>query len=174
MLGRRICSWLAAGYALMRGVHIRADFLYPQLEAQDAGHRRCHALSRCSTFPAMLFFFWTAARFLDGRPAFVRPWMKGPCDTTWAPILWPARLAMPIGAFLLLLQGISELFRAFHQMGKERERIVPDGSCRSISSRSRWCSHRHSFPTACRFGDLVGHSSLPLAASSTCRNRPSA
>ena len=34
-----------------------------------------------------------------------------------------ARSAMPIGAFLLLLQGFPELFRAFHQMGKERERV---------------------------------------------------
>ena len=29
---------------------------------------------------------------------------------------------MPVGAFLLLLQGFPELFRAFHQMGWERER----------------------------------------------------
>ena len=36
--------------------------------------------------------------------------------------MWPARLAMPIGGLLLTLQGIPELFRAFHKMGKERER----------------------------------------------------
>jgi len=29
---------------------------------------------------------------------------------------------MPVGAILLLLQGFPELFRAFHQMGRERER----------------------------------------------------
>ena len=29
---------------------------------------------------------------------------------------------MPIGGFLLMLQGIPEIFRAFHKMGKERER----------------------------------------------------
>ena len=44
-------------------------------------------------------------------------------DRLGAPILWPARLAMPVGAFLLLLQGIPEIFRAFHKMGKERERL---------------------------------------------------
>ena len=31
-------------------------------------------------------------------------------------------LAMPIGGFLLLIQGLPEIFRAFHKMGKERER----------------------------------------------------
>ena len=43
-------------------------------------------------------------------------------DSPWEPILWPARLAMPVGGLLLMLQGFPELFRAFHKMGKERER----------------------------------------------------
>ncbi len=108
----------AAGYALMRGVHIRADFLYrtwsPKTQATvDA------ALYLLFYIPAMLFFFvvsseyWLKA-FVSGEQA---------SDSTWAPVLWPARLAMPVGAFLLLLQGLPELFRAFHQMGKERERV---------------------------------------------------
>ncbi|MGI9407358.1 MAG: TRAP transporter large permease subunit [Hyphomicrobiaceae bacterium] len=108
----------AAGYALMRGVHIRADFLYrnwtPKTQATvDA------VLYLVFYFPAMLFFFWTSADFwLDAFGKNERA-----MDTTWAPILWPARFAMPLGALLLLLQGIAELFRAFHQMGKERERL---------------------------------------------------
>ena len=43
--------------------------------------------------------------------------------TPWGPVLWLARLAMPVGGLLLLLQGFPELFRAFHKMGKEREAI---------------------------------------------------
>ena len=43
-------------------------------------------------------------------------------DSAWGPLLWPARIAMPIGGFLLMLQGLPEIFRAFHKMGKERER----------------------------------------------------
>jgi len=107
----------AAGYALLRGVHIRADFLYrnwtPKTQATvDA------SLYLAFYFPAMLFFTWTAADFW--WDAFARG-ETADTDSTWAPLLWPARLAMPVGAALLLLQGISELFRAFHQMGKERE-----------------------------------------------------
>ncbi len=108
----------AAGYALMRGVHIRADFLYrnwsPKTQATvDA------SLYLALYIPAMLFFTWISAEY----------WYKAfaigeqASDSTWAPILWPARLAMPVGGFLLLLQGFPELFRAFHQMGKERERV---------------------------------------------------
>jgi len=107
----------AAGYALMRGVHIRADFLYrtwsPKTQATvDA------TLYLAFYIPAMLFFTWVSSEywlkaFLTGEQA---------SDSTWAPVLWPARLAMPVGGFLLLLQGFPELFRAFYQMGKTRER----------------------------------------------------
>jgi len=115
----------AAGYALLRGVHIRADFLYrnwsPKTQATvDA------VLYMAFYLPAMLFFFWSALDFaLDslGWRGWGRDWgrWEQASDSTWAPILWPARIFMPIGAFLLLLQGFPELFRAFHQMGKERE-----------------------------------------------------
>ncbi len=117
----------AAGYALMRGVHIRADFLFrnwsPKTQATvDA------ILYMLFYFPAMLFFFWSALDFaLDslgwrgwGKPLGI---VERASDSTWAPILWPARIFMPIGAFLLFLQGFAELFRAFHQMGKDREAI---------------------------------------------------
>ena len=109
---------IGAGYALMRGVHIRADFLFrnwsPKTQATvDA------TLYLLFYFPAMLLFFWSASDFW--WDAFVKG--ETTMDSTWAPILWPARLAMPVGAFLLLLQGLPELFRAFHQMGKERERF---------------------------------------------------
>ncbi len=115
----------AAGYALMRGVHIRADFLYrnwtPKTQATvDA------ILYMLFYFPAMLFFFWSALDFtLDsmGWRGWDKPWgrWEEASDSTWAPILWPARIFMPIGAGLLFLQGFPELFRAFHQMGKSRE-----------------------------------------------------
>ncbi len=117
----------AAGYALMRGVHIRADFLFrnwsPKTQATvDA------ILYMLFYFPAMLFFFWSALDFaLDslgwrgwGKPLGI---LERASDSTWAPILWPARIFMPIGALLLFLQGFAELFRAFHQMGKDREAI---------------------------------------------------
>lgn len=116
----------AAGYALMRGVHIRADFIYrnwtPKTQATvDA------TLYLAFYFPAMLFFFWTSLEYLidamNPRNGFALVgWERG-ADSTWEPLLAPARSAMPIGAFLLLLQGFPELFRAFHQMGKEREKI---------------------------------------------------
>jgi len=115
----------AAGYALMRGVHIRADFIYRNwsLKTQATVDATLYLLFY---FPAMLFFFWTSLEYaLDsmGFKGWGEEWgrWEEASDSTWAPYLWPARIFMPIGAFLLFLQGFAELFRAFHQMGKERE-----------------------------------------------------
>ena len=107
----------AAGYGLMRGVHIRADFLYRNWT--DKTQATVDALLYLAFFlPSMALFTWISTEFFivaytTGETAF---------DSTWSPVLWPARIAMPIGGALLFLQGFSELFRAFHKMGKERER----------------------------------------------------
>lgn len=109
----------AAGYGLMRGVHIRADFLYRAWS--DKTQATVDATLYLLFFmPSMIFFtivsseFWWLA-YTTGETMAL--------DSAWQPILWPARLAMPVGGFLLMLQGIPEIFRAFHKMGKERERL---------------------------------------------------
>ncbi|MCZ6487482.1 MAG: TRAP transporter large permease subunit [Gammaproteobacteria bacterium] len=109
----------AAGYGLMRGVHIRADFLYRNWSAKTQATVDA-TLYLLFFMPSMIFFavvtsdFWWLA-FSRGETMQV--------DSAWGPLLWPARLAMPVGAILLLLQGLPEIFRAFHKMGKERERL---------------------------------------------------
>jgi TRAP-type mannitol/chloroaromatic compound transport system permease large subunit/TRAP-type mannitol/chloroaromatic compound transport system permease small subunit len=112
--------WMAgAGYGLMRGVHIRADFLYRNWS--DKTQATVDATLYLFFFiPSMIFFtvvaskFWYLSYETGERLAL---------DSAWQPILWPARLAIPLGGFLLLLQGLPEIFRAFHKMGKERERL---------------------------------------------------
>ncbi len=107
----------AAGYGLMRGVHIRADFLY-RFWSDKTQATVDATLYLLFFMPSMLFFtivsaeFWWLA-YSTGETMQI--------DSAWGPLLWPARLAMPIGAFLLMIQGIPEIFRAFHKMGKERE-----------------------------------------------------
>ncbi|MFK7902545.1 MAG: TRAP transporter large permease subunit [Nitratireductor sp.] len=108
----------AAGYGLMRGVHIRADFLYRNWTDKTQATVDA-SLYLLFFIPSMIFFtvvsaqFWWLA-FSTGETMQI--------DSAWGPLLWPARTAMPVGGFLLLLQGIPEIFRAFHKMGKERER----------------------------------------------------
>ncbi len=109
----------AAGYGLMRGVHIRADFIY-RFWSDKTQATVDATLYLLFFMPSMIFFtivasqFWWLS-FSTGETMQI--------DSAWGPLLWPARIAMPIGGFLLMLQGIPEIFRAFHKMGKARERI---------------------------------------------------
>ena len=106
-----------AGYALMRGVHIRADFLYRSWSKETQS--TVDALLYLGLyFPAILFFFWSSAVFTW------KAWViwELASDTTLMAPLAPARTAMPLGAFLLLLQGIAELFRALTDMRPTRRR----------------------------------------------------
>ena len=109
----------AAGYGLMRGVHIRADFLYRNWSDKTQATVDA-ALYLLFFMPSMIFFtvvsaqFWWLA-YSTGETMQI--------DSAWGPLLWPARTAMPIGGFLLMLQGLPEIFRAFHKMGKVRERF---------------------------------------------------
>lgn len=108
---------MGAGYALMRGVHIRADFLFRtwSLRTQAIVDSSLYLLFY---FPAMLFFFWVSMDYT------VKAWVtwERSMDTALMAPLAPARSAMPIGAFLLLIQGIAELLRCCHQMGGTAQR----------------------------------------------------
>ena len=108
----------AAGYALLRGVHIRADFLYRTWSKKTQATVDA-VLYMALYIPAMLFFTWVATDYWWDA------WSRNEtaADSTWAPILWPARLAMPVGAALLFLQGFPELFRALYDMGRERAAV---------------------------------------------------
>ena len=103
---------LGAGYALMRGVHIRADFLFrnwsPRTQAMVDG-----SLYLLFYFPALLFFFWVSSEYT------IKAWMtwERSMDTALMAPLAPARTAMPVGALLLLIQGVAEFLRAYHQLG---------------------------------------------------------
>ena len=109
----------AAGYGLMRGVHIRADFLYRNWSDKTQATVDA-SLYLLFFIPSMILFtvvasqFWWLA-YSTGETMQI--------DSAWGPLLWPARTAMPVGGILLLLQGLPEIFRAFHKMGKEREKL---------------------------------------------------
>ena len=106
---------LGAGYALMRGVHIRADFLYrlwpPRMQASvDA------LLYLILFFPGMLFFFYISFEYSFDAWA---KWERS-MDTAWMAPLAPARTAMPLGALFLILQGIAEVLKCAYTIKHNR------------------------------------------------------
>ncbi|HUE44980.1 MAG TPA: TRAP transporter small permease subunit [Aestuariivirgaceae bacterium] len=106
---------LGAGYALMKGVHIRADFLYRLWPARvqagvDLG------LYLVLYFPSLIVFLWYSLDFAQTA------WMRGErgMDTAWMPYLAPVKTALAAGIALLLIQGISEVLKCWYALRKGR------------------------------------------------------
>ncbi|MGI9371468.1 MAG: TRAP transporter small permease subunit [Hyphomicrobiales bacterium] len=106
---------LGAGYALMRGLHIRADFLYRGLSEKTQG--RIDLILYIVLFmPSMLFLFYAGYEFA------LKSIMQGERagDSTWAPIVWPVKSALALGVFFLLIQGVSEICKSWYAATRGR------------------------------------------------------
>ena len=109
---------LGADYALMKGVHIRADFLYRKWSVKTQSTVDA-ILYMAFYFPAMVFFFWISSEYT------FKAWTvwELSMDSAFMAPLAPARTAMPLGAFFLFMQGISEFLKCVHFMSRERARL---------------------------------------------------
>ena len=104
---------LGAGYALSKGVHIRADFLYRNFKIKNQG-KIDFILYILFYFPGLIVFLYMTTGFLQESI------MRGErgMDTTWMPYMWPIKSCLWIGIVFLLVQGISELFKSYYAMTK--------------------------------------------------------
>lgn len=104
---------LGAGYALMKGVHIRADFLYRTLSVKNQ--------ARIDLFLYIVFFFPSLALFTYvSFNYFGKAWLteERSMDTAWMQVVWPVYSTLPIGGALLIIQGISEALKCVYAMQK--------------------------------------------------------
>jgi len=99
---------LGAGYALSKGVHIRADFLYRNFKVRTQGLIDFW-LYLLFYFPGLLFFFYMTTGFVLES---IKRGERG-MDTTWMPYMWPIKTCLLIGIIFLLIQGISELLKSY-------------------------------------------------------------
>ena len=119
---------LGAAYALSKGIHIRADFLYRNWSVKNQAKVDL-SLYLLFFIPGFVVFFYVSFDYaytsicgrsnleecLGGKMRIQRA-----MDTTWMPIMWPLKSCMPIGAFLLLVQGISEILKTYYAFMKGR------------------------------------------------------
>jgi len=96
---------LCAGYALLKDAHVRIDILSSRLSRRKRnwidvfGH---------------VFFLAPLCLIIvyEGVPFFMRSYLSGEnSGNAGGLILWPAKLLVPLGFALLLLQGVSELIK---------------------------------------------------------------
>ncbi len=118
-ISRMLCGamfMLGAGYALSRGVHIRADFLYRNWSDRTQGI--VDLVLYCTLFlTGMVGLLYSGTEYFLSS---ISPRLEVANDTAWAPYLFPVRACIPIGAFLLLLQGISEALKSWYAATRGR------------------------------------------------------
>lgn len=106
---------LGAGYALSKGVHIRADFLY-----------RKWSIKRQASVDLTLYLLFYFPGLIGAANACYKyaykSWsqMEKGMDTAWMPLLGPIKTVLLIGLVLLLIQGISEVLKCVYAVKHRR------------------------------------------------------
>jgi TRAP-type mannitol/chloroaromatic compound transport system permease small subunit len=94
-----------AGYTLLHNQHVRIDVI--------AGHLSKRAQAWIDVLGTLLFLFPMAITIMWlSWPVFVDAYRSNEISTNAGGLtVWPARLMVPVGFFLLVAQGISELIK---------------------------------------------------------------
>jgi TRAP-type mannitol/chloroaromatic compound transport system permease small subunit len=110
-------SMLGGAYAHKYRAHVNMDLFYSRLS------RRGRLILDIITFPFFLSFcgilLWKGWDFAWRS---VLTWEYS--QSNWAPLIWPIKLIIPLGALLILLQGISNLLSDIREFfsGKGEEK----------------------------------------------------
>lgn len=106
---------LGGGYIAYKNGHVNVDILFSRFS------KRTQAI--ISLFTALFFFIFIGAMvWLGWQAAWSSLKMGERTDTAWGPPVYPIKFAIPVGAFLLLLQGIAKFIRDLRiATGKESD-----------------------------------------------------
>jgi TRAP-type mannitol/chloroaromatic compound transport system permease small subunit len=100
---------IGGAYTLLKNRHVKMDVLYTRLSL------RTQAILDLITVPGFVIFcgilLWQGS--VRGWESFL---MKETLYTGFRPIVWPVRWMIPIGGFLILLQGLAKFIRDFHMV----------------------------------------------------------
>jgi len=98
---------LGSAVALQKGAHVRTDLLWEKFSDRTKG--------MIDSLAFLLFFLPTMAVLfyisIDDFLYSISINERG-SSGAWTPVLWPLRAVIPLSAFLLFLQGISELMKS--------------------------------------------------------------
>jgi len=107
---------LGAGYAFLKNVHVRIDFISSRLTARGR--------SWIDIIGIIVFLAPFCVMLIDmSWPLFVKAWQSGEMSQNAGGLIrWPVYLLMPLGLSLLLLQSTSELIKRVAFL----RRLIPD------------------------------------------------
>ncbi len=97
---------LSGGYVLLHKAHVNMDIVYSCFST------RVKAI--IDLFTWILFFLFIGLMLWKGWTMFWNSVMLNEHSSTfWGPIVWPFKLTLPVGAFLILLTGLTRYIRTF-------------------------------------------------------------
>jgi TRAP-type mannitol/chloroaromatic compound transport system permease small subunit len=96
---------VGAGYTLLRNEHVRIDIISSHLSARARNWIDVVGLV-FFLLPMSIIIMWLSWPLLED--SYVRHEVS---SNAGGLIIWPARLLVPVGFFLLILQGLSELIK---------------------------------------------------------------
>ena len=100
---------LGAAYTLLKGGHIRTDMIYrlfsPRWQGIVDG-----SLYILFFFPGLILFLIAGVEYAS------QSWLIKETATMspWRPIIYPFKTAIPVSIAMLLIQGVSELFKCIY------------------------------------------------------------
>ena len=110
---------LCGGHLLRTQGHVNVDIVYSKFSP------RGKAIARIATFP--IFFLFTGAMLLFGTSFALDSLLKlEHSQSAWNPPLYPVKMLVPIGAFLIFFQGIIDLIRGIKQLRSVENDDTPD------------------------------------------------
>jgi TRAP-type mannitol/chloroaromatic compound transport system permease small subunit len=98
---------LGAAMALLKGAHVRTDMLWERFSDRTKGMIDSLALVVLFLPTMTVLFFISIDDFLHALSIDERT-----SSGAWTVIIWPLRGVIPLTAFMLFLQGISELLKS--------------------------------------------------------------
>ena len=95
---------IAGGFVLREGGHVRVDVLYNKMS------QRAKAI--CDLLTSIFFFIFMVTLLFTGWTFFMDAYDVSEVSfTEWAIPYWPIKFALPLGAVLLIIQGISQIIK---------------------------------------------------------------
>lgn len=98
---------LIGGYVLRHDAHVSIDFVYVRLPLRARG---------ILDLVTYLFFFFFVGMILVYGSAYAWESLieNEHSGSVWGPPLWPVKMMIPIGAALILLQGVARYIRSLY------------------------------------------------------------
>lgn len=97
---------LGGGYCLLYKAHINIDVLYDKIKSA-----RVRAILDMLGFTLLGGLFLWALIWAGGEATQFAMRLGEHSNTNWAPLVWPVKLTIVIGAVMFLLQGIAKWIR---------------------------------------------------------------